>query len=82
MAVIAANKYFCIGTDNNIYRYNGSTWLQVGVSAGSISAASDGTVLISNSANNTLWKYVADNNWVQIPGNAKNLAVIAAKNRN
>jgi cytochrome c peroxidase len=79
VAIVNANTLFCIGMDNHVYRYNNAgVWLQVGVNAGSISAGSDGTVLVSNLTDNRVWKYVSDNNWVQTtPGTAKSLAVIA-----
>jgi CO dehydrogenase/acetyl-CoA synthase epsilon subunit len=80
LAVIKANNYFGIGTDNNVYRYNGTTWLKVGVNVNSIAAGSDGTVLVTNNANQTIWQYVADNNWRQVTGNMKAVAVVKANN--
>ena len=78
LAVVKANGYFGIGTDNNVYRFNGKTWLKVGVNASSIAAGSDGTVLVTNSGNRGIWRYVADNNWVPVPGTMKSLAVVKA----
>jgi galactose oxidase len=76
VAVVGDNRYFCIGSDNNVFRFTGSTWVRVGVSASAISAGSDGTVLVTNSSTNGIWKYVSDNNWVNVPGKMKSLAVL------
>lgn len=80
VAVVKNNTYFGIGTDNNVYRYTGTGWVKVGVNVDSIAAASDGTVLVTNNANQSIWKYVSDNNWVQIPGTMKSLAVVSNGN--
>ena len=55
--------------DNTVYRFNDSTFHQVGVAVGSLSASSDGTVLATNINTKAIWKYVSDNNWVNLtPG--------------
>ncbi len=81
IAVIDATTMYGIGTDNNVYRYNGQNWTQVGVNARSISASSDGTVLIAN-GNGELWLKQANDNsnaWTRLPGQANRVAVMNAK---
>ncbi|SFK96926.1 AbfB domain-containing protein [Methylorubrum salsuginis] len=80
IAVIDATTMYGIGTDNNVYRYNGQNWTQVGVNARSISASSDGTVLIAN-GNGELWLKQANDNsngWTRLPGQANRVAVMNA----
>ena len=68
VAVVNANSIWCVGTDRNVYRLSGSTWIKVGITADSIAAGSDGTVIVANYPTQTIWKYVSDNNWTQVPG--------------
>ncbi|WP_342150877.1 RICIN domain-containing protein [Methylorubrum sp. SB2] len=80
IAVISANTMYGIGLDNNVYRYNGQNWTQVGTNARSISASSDGTVLIAN-GNGELWLKQANDNsnaWTRLPGWASRVAVMNA----
>ncbi|MGF3021193.1 RICIN domain-containing protein, partial [Methylobacterium aquaticum] len=80
IAVISATSIYGIGTDTNVYRYNGQNWVMVGTNAKSIAAA-DGTVIIAN-GNNDIWLKQADDNtnaWRQLPGKALRVAVM---NRN
>ncbi|MCF4128762.1 AbfB domain-containing protein [Methylobacterium sp. SyP6R] len=80
IAVLSATSIYGVGTDTNVYRYNGQSWTQVGTNAKSIAAA-DGTILIAN-GNNDIWLKQADDNanaWKQLPGKALRVAVM---NRN
>ena len=78
VAIVDATTLFCIGMDNGVYRFNAGTWVKIGPDAVGIAASSDGTVLVSNIFNNTIWKYISDNNWVTVPGTSKINAVIAS----
>ena len=80
VAVVNANSLWCIGTDNNVYRLSGSTWIRVGNNVDSIAAASDGTVLVANDTAQTIWKYVADNSWTQIPTGLANVLSVVRNN--
>ncbi len=68
VAVVNANSIWCIGTDRNVYRLSGGAWIKVGISADSIAAGADGTVIVANYPAQTIWKYVSDNNWTLVPG--------------
>lgn len=80
IAVINATSIYGVGTDTNIYRYNGQNWTQVGTNAKSIAAA-DGTIVIANGNNDIFLKLADDttNAWRQLPGKALRVAVM---NRN
>jgi hypothetical protein len=79
-APIAANRYYGVGTDKLVYRWNGSGWKVVGRDSKAIAAASDGTVAVINSNNNSVWVKNADDEverWTQVPGAfAKQLALV------
>jgi hypothetical protein len=77
VAVVANNSYFGIGLDNNVYQFNGNGWTQVGVNVNSIAAGSDGTVLVTNNHDQSIWKYVSPNKWVTVPGNMRSVAVVS-----
>ncbi|MFZ0686674.1 MAG: chitobiase/beta-hexosaminidase C-terminal domain-containing protein [Terriglobales bacterium] len=78
VAVVNANSIWVIGTDNNVYAFSGGNWARVGVNVDSIGAASDGTVLVANDWNQSIWKYVSPNYWTAVSGAAT--AVSAVKN--
>ena len=67
ISVVSNNNYFIVGSGNNVYQYNGSSWTAVGSKAAYVRAASDGTVLMTNSSGQ-IWQYLSPNNWVQVPG--------------
>jgi len=76
VAVVNGGSLYALGTDQNVYRFDGNSWHKVGVRALTIGAASDGTVIVV-STNNTIWKKAADDNveaWSQIPGAALRVA--------
>ncbi|AWB24887.1 DUF1929 domain-containing protein [Methylobacterium currus] len=54
------------------------TGTQIGIAAARVSIGADGTLVIVNADNNSLWRYVSNNAWVQIPGIYKDIAVISA----
>ncbi|SFV17490.1 Glyoxal oxidase N-terminus [Methylobacterium sp. 174MFSha1.1] len=77
IAVLSATSMYAIGTDTNVYRYNGQNWTLVGTNAKSIAAAG-GTVFIAN-GNNDIWLKQADDNtiaWTQLPGKALKVAAM------
>ena len=79
VAVMNSGTFYYIGMDNNVYR-TGPTgnWARVGVDASDISASSDGSVMVVNKNNGTLWRKNADNNveaWTQQPTNQPAIAV-------
>lgn len=79
VAVMNNSTFYYIGTDNNVYR-TGPTgnWARVGADASDISASSDGSVMVVNKNNGTLWRKNADNNveaWTQQPTNQPAIAV-------
>ena len=80
VAIVNKSYVWGIGQDNNVYRLSGNNWIRVGNNAAYISAGSDGTVLVTNSFNGSIWKYVSDNNWVSIPGSATVIAVVSNNN--
>jgi serine protease AprX len=69
-----------IGTNDGVFRWTGTQWLQVGHNALDISAGRDGSIFAVSKDNN-LWRYVADNNWVRAGGTGK-LKKIAVFNQN
>lgn len=79
-AAIANNRYYAIGTDKFVYRWNGSAWKNVGRDSKALAVASDGTVAVINAYNNTVWVKTADDDaesWKQVPGAwAKRLALV------
>jgi hypothetical protein len=78
VAVVNKSNIWGIGLDNNVYQFNGSVWTKVGVNVDAIAAGSDGTVLVANNANQSIWQYVSVNNWVSVPGSMKALAIVKA----
>ncbi|WP_244528862.1 galactose oxidase-like domain-containing protein [Methylobacterium gossipiicola] len=55
-----------------------STWNSFGIAASKIATGADGTTVTINKDNNTVWLYVADNNWRQLPGQMRDVAVVGA----
>lgn len=82
VAVLGANRYYAIGLDDNVYRYAGGAWSQVGTYSNAISAAPDGTIAIVNDQNGTIYVKPTDDgswNWQPLPGTAaKSVAVVNA----
>ena len=82
VAVLGANRYYAIGTDDNVYRWTNGSWSQVGVNANAIAASSDGTIAVVNDQNGTVWIKPTDDgaaNWSKAPGaTAKSLALVKA----
>ncbi|RYB04083.1 galactose oxidase-like domain-containing protein [Lichenibacterium ramalinae] len=80
VAVLGANRFYAIGLDDNVYRYAGGAWSQVGTYANAISAASDGTIAIVNDQNGTIYLKTTDDagwNWQAVPGTAaKRVALV------
>ena len=80
LAIVSKSSVWGIGLDNNVYRLSGSNWIKVGTNAADIAAASDGTVLVTNASNYTIWKYVSDNNWTSVSGGASIVAAVSNNN--
>ena len=80
VALVNQNTVWGVGTDANVYRLSGGKWIKAGTNANYIAAGSDGTVLMTSAKDNSIWKYVSDNNWTSIPGTATVIAVV--KNNN
>ncbi|KQP36590.1 RICIN domain-containing protein [Methylobacterium sp. Leaf100] len=53
-------------------------WTEIGVGASKIATAADGTTVTINRDNGTVWQYVADNVWKQLPLAMKDVAVVKA----
>ena len=80
VALVNQNTVWGVGTDANVYRLSGGKWIKAGTNANYIAAGSDGTVLMTSAKDNSIWKYVSDNNWTSVGGNATVIAVV--KNNN
>ncbi len=80
VAVIAANRYYALGTDQSVYRWTDNRWRFVGHESRAIAAAADGTVVSINPRTNQVWIKDADDNeswWKPAPGVlAKSVAVL------
>lgn len=80
VATGGSNRIFAIGTDGNAYRWNGTDWIMIGPNARTIAAASDGTVVVTNPANE-IWLKAADDynaNWNRLGGTARKVVTIAS----
>ncbi|WP_155897391.1 RICIN domain-containing protein [Aureimonas ureilytica] len=80
VATGGANRIYAIGADNNAYRWNGTDWIFIGPNARTIAAASDGTVVVTNPANE-IWVKAADDykaNWTRSGGAARKVVAIGA----
>jgi len=55
-----------------------STWNGIGVRASKIATGADGTTVTINKYDNTVWLYLADNQWRQLPGQMRDIAVVGA----
>lgn len=77
---IDANRYYGIGTDQNIFRWGVDRWRLVGHASKALSAASDGTVASISLQDGKVWVKTADDdnlNWQPAPGVvAKAIAVM------
>lgn len=72
VAVVSASSIYAVGTNQIVYRYNGSSWKVVGQPAKTIAAAEDGTV-VATSTDDSIWIKNADNDvnaWTSVPGKA------------
>ena len=76
VAIVNQSNVWGVGTDANVYRLSGGNWIKAGVNANYIAAGSDGTILVTSAKDNSIWKYVSDNNWTNIPGNATVISVV------
>ena len=81
VAVIGANRYYAIGLDSNVYRFNGTGWDLAGLQANSIGVSSDGAIAVSNSQTQQVWYRTNDTpdqqGWRALPNTwAKRLAVL------
>ncbi|KTR04610.1 hypothetical protein NS365_14775 [Aureimonas ureilytica] len=80
VAAGGANRIYGIGTDSAIYRWTGTAWTRVGGWGRTISAASDGTVVITNDKNE-IWRKNADDfndGWTRVNGTSAKVVAIAA----
>lgn len=80
VAIVNKNSIWGIGLNGNVFYLSGSNWVQVGVNASYIAAGSDGTVLVTNSWNGSIWKYVSPNNWVNVPGGYASVIAVVQNN--
>jgi hypothetical protein len=76
----SASNIWAIGTDNNVYNLVNGNWQEVGTNVSDLAVSADGTVLVVNASNNSIWKYNAPYNWTQIPGTVSSIAVIQNNN--
>ncbi len=79
VAMVRNSTIWGVGTDQNVWRYNGSQWQQAGNTVRDIAASSDGTIVVVNSAANTLWRKSGDDtvqNWQNVAGTAKRVALV------
>ena len=80
VATGGSGRIYAIGADANAYRWNGTDWVFIGSNARTIAAASDGTVVVTNPANE-IWVKAADDfnvSWNRIGGTAQKVVAIAA----
>jgi sugar lactone lactonase YvrE len=80
VAAVSKSSIWGIGLNGNVYHLNGNSWTQVGVNASYIAAGSDGTVLIVNARDGSIWKYVSGSNWTQVPGGYASVISVVANN--
>lgn len=82
VAVLGANRYYAIGTDDNVYRWTNGAWAQVGINANAIAASSDGTIAVINDQTSAVWVKPTDDgqwNWTAAPGAwARGIALVKA----
>ena len=80
VAVLGANRYYAIGTDDNVYRYAAGAWTQVGNNANAIAASPDGTIAVVNDQSGSVYVKSTDDaqwNWAFVPGaTAKRVALM------
>ncbi|WP_244487673.1 MULTISPECIES: galactose oxidase-like domain-containing protein [unclassified Aureimonas] len=80
VAVVTAKSFYAIGTDNAVYRYNGTGWKVVGARAKTVGASEDGTVVVT-SLDDTIWLKNADSDveaWTNVPGKALRVSPMSA----
>lgn len=88
VAVMSAHSFWTIGLDSNVYRSDMTgAGAQVGTAAAEIAASADGTVLVTNANDRTIWQKSTDdtgNAWsparlqalsVAAPGSGRTVAV-------
>ncbi|KQP29675.1 hypothetical protein ASF49_16075 [Methylobacterium sp. Leaf104] len=79
VAVVKANSLYGIGTDNQVWRFDGNQWTVVGSGDNvAIAAASDGTVVVVNRAGE-IWSKPSDDaqmNWRRLPGTARRVVAM------
>lgn len=81
VATGGANRIYAIGADGNAYRWNNTDWIGIGPNARTIAAASDGTVVVTNPANE-IWLKTADDfrgNWTRLGGAARKVVAVSAR---
>ncbi len=76
----SANNIWGIGFDNNVYHLVNGNWQEVGTNVSDLAVGADGTVLVVNASNYSIWKYNGPYNWTQIPGGATSVSVVQNNN--
>ncbi len=75
VAVMNRNSLWHIGIDNNVYRGDqGGNWVGVGNSAAEIAASPDGSVVVTNTDSQLMWRKTGDDtvgNWALVDPNFK-----------
>ncbi|MEQ6333701.1 galactose oxidase-like domain-containing protein [Sphingobium sp. MK2] len=80
VAIIGENRYYAVGTDNNVYRRDNNRWVQVAQDSRAVAASADGTVAHINASGSKVWVKSADDNnnqWFWAPNVwAKKIALV------
>jgi YVTN family beta-propeller protein len=79
IALVNNTSIWGTGTDGNVWRYAAGVWTQLGNTALDLAASSDGTIVVINSAANTVWRKRGDDNienWTGLSGLLKRVALV------
>lgn len=83
VVAIAANRFWSMGVDGNVYRYDGNgSWNQVGVTISDIAASADGAISVVNKTTQEIWRKTSDDNagnWAKAAGQSLQLAAPGAR---
>ncbi|WP_343211259.1 tectonin domain-containing protein, partial [Aureimonas ureilytica] len=81
VVAIAANRFWSMGADGKVYRYDGiGNWNKVGVTISDIAASADGSISVVNTTTREIWRKTTDDNngtWTKAMGKGLQLAAPA-----